>query len=162
MVNGQGTNVKGDTIRVRPPLQLPMFAPGGGPVPRNGGMGYGMHARRTTLAIEDRALHLGMNPSELFNADDTASRWSRKRWREQRDEEGDVIPKQHTGNVRSTKSIEGVPLLLLATYRVLFPKAQRCEIQAFLFRAHSGVGIDPFFYSATAITNAEADLGLNR
>jgi murein DD-endopeptidase MepM/ murein hydrolase activator NlpD len=61
MVNGQGTNVKRGAIRIRPPLQLPLFAPGGGMVSRNGGLGYGLHVRRTTLAVEDRALHLGID-----------------------------------------------------------------------------------------------------
>jgi hypothetical protein len=140
-----------------------MYPPGRAPVPRNGGLGYGMHARRALLAPENKLRHNGINARlVLDDTDGIAAYSSRRRWRVQENGEGDVIPKQHTGNKRSEKSIIGVPLVLLALYRILYPKAHRCEIQAFLFRAHSGVGNNPFFYSLTAITDAEAALGLNR
>ena len=71
------------------------------------------------------------------------------------------MPKRHTGNKIAERAIKGIPLILLAVYRAVFPKAQRCEIKAFLFRAHSGHIAEPFIYDQAAITRAEADLGLS-
>lgn len=163
MVHGQKTN-SGNNFYVRPPLQVPMFAPGTQPEASKGGMGYGLHMRQATVGMMVDAENNGRNRSTIFseNADYVPSRRTQRRWYRQNEVEGTTIPKRHTGNKPSERQILGLPLLLLAVYRSLFPKAERCEIQAFLYRAYSASLPQPFFFSLTAITNAESELlGLN-
>jgi hypothetical protein len=68
----------------------------------------------------------------------------------------------HSGNRRRNGLCHGLPLLLLAVYRAAFPKAERAEVAAFLWRAHSGHLPNPHLYTATEINRAENLLGLNR
>jgi hypothetical protein len=68
----------------------------------------------------------------------------------------------HSGNQRGQGLSHGLPLLLLSVYRATFPKAERAEIAAFLWRAHSGHLPNPHLFTATEIYRAENILGLNR
>ena len=68
----------------------------------------------------------------------------------------------HSGNRRKSGLCHGLPLMLLAVYRAAFPKAERAEIAAFLWRAYSGHLPNPHLYTATEINRAENLLGLNR
>ena len=161
MVHGMSTNTTGES-RVRPPLQTPMYGPGEAPDPSVGGLGYGMHTKNTMVSMMEESIQNGEDPlsSIPYDTDGVPSARSLSRWYHDKVQNGNVIPKRHTGNKTAERAIVGIPLVMLATYRCLFPKAQRCEVQAFLFRAYSGHINDPFLYSPTAITNAEAALGL--
>jgi hypothetical protein len=163
MVHGKKTNNKKGTIPVRPPLQVPMYAPGAAPVPARGGLGYGLHVRRMTVAqIQHAQQQGGAVARVLLDGANVPTRRTQRRWMQQLRNEGDVVPKLRTGNNRATKTITGVPLMLLAIYRLLYPKAHRCEVQAFLFSSYSGTLQHPFFFTLDAITAAENEvLGLN-
>jgi hypothetical protein len=137
-----------------------MYAPVSVPNPSKGGLGYGLHMRRQTVSMVEAHGH-AETVAFMDNVPNCPSERSSQRWNQQKREEGDVIPKRHTGNRRSSRAVMGVSLMLLALYRILFPKVHRDEIRAF-FRAYSGTIAEPFFYSHTAITEAENALGLNR
>ncbi|KAL3937614.1 MAG: hypothetical protein SGARI_002055 [Bacillariaceae sp.] len=162
MVHGRSINTTGD-LNVRPPIQTPMYDAGDAPDPSVGGLGYGYHTRNSMVVMMEHSIQQGdsMLASIPHNNAQVPSESTLRRWKRKNDQEGNVIPKRHTGNVVSERQVKGIPLILLAIYRTLFPKAQRCEVQAFLFRAHSGHVDNPFLYSKTEITAAEADLGLS-
>ena len=80
------------------------------------------------------------------------------RWLAQYHVDGHVLPKRRTGNHRSTREIKGIPLVNLAIYRSIRPKATIAEVKAFLFI------MDPDIhpYSDSQICRAESHLGLVR
>jgi len=63
-----------------------------------------------------------------------------------------------TGNNRASV-FRDHNLLLLALYRIAFPKSNAAEINAFLYRANYG-SLDFRFYSSSQITEAEQRIGL--
>ncbi|KAL7525153.1 LOW QUALITY PROTEIN: hypothetical protein ACHAXR_000880, partial [Thalassiosira sp. AJA248-18] len=67
---------------------------------------------------------------------------------------------RHTGNKRATV-LRDHDLILLALYRVAFPKANHAEINAFLYRCNYG-NIDFRFYCPSQITICEQHIGLTR
>jgi hypothetical protein len=75
---------------------------------------------------------------------------------------GHINPWQMNGNRRAAQVLKGHPLLLLlALYRIAYPKATAVEINAFLF-ASTLPGQPWCFYSESQITQAEQWPGLLR
>ena len=75
--------------------------------------------------------------------------------------EGNVAPYHHTGNRRATV-LRGVNLILLAYFRVVFPKALLAEVAAFLWNAWGRFQNPPILYTLPDISKAETRLGLTR
>ena len=73
---------------------------------------------------------------------------------------GHCRPCRRTGNKRASV-FHDHDLLLLALYRITFPKCTAAELNAFLYRANYG-SLDFRFYSASQITEAEQRIGLTR
>ena len=73
---------------------------------------------------------------------------------------GHVRQCRRTGNNRATV-FRDHNLLLLALYRITFPKCTAAEINAFLYRANYG-DINFRFFSASQISEAEKRIGLTR
>ena len=67
---------------------------------------------------------------------------------------------QHSGNRRAAV-LRDHDLILLALYRIAFPKATAAEINAFLYRANFG-SVMFRFYSPSQISEAEKRIGLSR
>ena len=150
--NGRGLPPAGAAGAVRPPPQVPVVASAN---PSHGGFGYSEDTR--ALAVAARGA--GFDLSILIQA--PSSRTVARYMARQRDI-GHMRRMAHTGNRRRHGLCHGLPLLLLAVYRAAFPKAERAEVAAFLWRAHSGHLPIPHLYTASEITRAENILGLNR
>ena len=73
---------------------------------------------------------------------------------------GHCRPCHRNGNTRATV-LRYHNLVMLAFYRVIFPKCSAAEINAFLLRVNFG---DPFFrfYASSQITYAEQRIGMTR
>ena len=82
------------------------------------------------------------------------------RWQSLFDSLGHYPKCRHTGNNRAS-ILQDHDLILLALYRVAFPKATSAEINAFLYRANYG-NLNFRFYSPSQITTCEQLLGLTR
>ena len=100
------------------------------------------------LIVNLRALHVFPSVS------------SERRWAELLQQLGHYQKCRPTGNRRATV-LRDQDLILLALYRLVFPKATAAEINAFLFRANYGSVLFRF-YSPSQITEAENRLGLTR
>ena len=75
--------------------------------------------------------------------------------------EGTIAPYQYTGNQRA-RVLRGIDLVLLAYYRVVFPKALLSEVAAFIWNAWGRFQNPPILYSLPDISKAETRLGLTR
>jgi hypothetical protein len=82
------------------------------------------------------------------------------RWQSLVDNLGHYRKCRRTGNNRATV-LRDHDLILLALYRVAFPKVTAAEINAVLYRANYGT-FDFRFYSPSQITKCEQRLGLTR
>ena len=74
--------------------------------------------------------------------------------------EGHIRPCRRTGNNRAS-ALRDHDLLLLALYRITYPKATSAEINAFLYRANYG-SLTFRFYSPSQISETETWIGLTR
>ena len=81
-----------------------------------------------------------------------------RRWLNQEQQLGHIRPCERNGNTTAS-ILRGHDLVLLSLYRVIHPKAQHAEINAFLYRCNFG---DPTFrfYSHSQLSRAESTLGL--
>ena len=79
-----------------------------------------------------------------------------KRWIHLFLTEGHVLPKRHTGNAHSEREINGIDLVNLALFRLVYPKAYIDECRAYV---HNRNPVNPP-YSHSQIHRAEARLGL--
>ena len=82
------------------------------------------------------------------------------RWVRLHNQHGHYRPCRRNGN-GTARVLRGHDLVLIALYRLVFPKAKHAELNAFLFRANFG---DPTFqfYSHTQLSRAEKRLQLTR
>ena len=148
--NGRGIPPAGEE-GVRPPPQVPVAASAN---PSRGGIGYSEDARALVVAAREAGIDLSI----LVEA--PSSRSVSRYMARQRDREN-MRRMAHSGNRRRRGLCHGLPLLLLAVYRAAFPNAERAQVAAFLWRAHSGHLPNPHLYTASEITQAENILGLN-
>ena len=87
--------------------------------------------------------------------------WSVQRYKRRLVWEGNVAPYRHTGNRRATV-LRGINLILLAYFRVVFPKALLAEVAAFLWNAWGRFQNPPILYTLPDISKAKTRLGLTR
>ena len=156
MVNngrGMGPGVRPPPQAVRPPPQVPVAASAN---PSRGGDGYSEDARALSVAAHEAGI-------DLSNLNEAPHIRTVQRCRARQRDNGHIRRMAHSGNRRRPDGLcHGLPLLLLAGCRAAFPKAERSEVAAFLWRAHSGHLPNPQLHSATEINRAENILGLNR
>ncbi|KAL9179479.1 hypothetical protein ACHAXT_008769 [Thalassiosira profunda] len=124
------------------------------------GDGYDPHFRSFVMAVRQagqsddpifqqlRALHL--YPSERTEL----------RWEDLQASLGHVRQCRRTGNKRATV-LRDHNQLLVALYRIAYPKATAAEVNAFLFRANFG-NLNFRFYSASQISECESRIGFTR
>jgi hypothetical protein len=137
---------------VKPPPQVPVAASAN---PSRGDNGYSEDARALAVAARQAGIDLSI-------LNEAPSARTLPRYTARHREKGHMRRMARSGNRRRHGLCHGLPLLLLAVYRAAFPKAERAEVAAFLWRAHTGHLPDPHLYTATEITRAENILGLNR
>ena len=83
-----------------------------------------------------------------------------RRWEEDEQTLGHFRPCCRTGNKFGSRLV-GQDLIMLALYRVAYPKAIAAEINSFLYRAN--IGNELFsFYSPSQISKAEECIGMSR
>lgn len=146
---------------VRPP-PLQTFRPDpGDPATRNGEP-YAQDIRnQVEFLIERKGGLLTSEDVAAKRATDKFPHWRTiQRWQVRRLRFGHMRAMRRSGN-RQKPVLRGINLVLLALYRIVFPKATHYEVNAFLFRMNQG---DPSnrFYSNSELTRAEKDLGFTR
>ena len=119
------------------------------------GHAYSHDLRLAVMRIEDMGrgndpLIVALRAAHLLPQKSTVRKWDHRR-----NTLGHVRRFVRQGNRRATV-LRGTNLLLLAYYRVLYPKATAAEINTFLFYSTGRV------YSPSQITRAEDRLGLTR
>ena len=129
------------------------------PHPSRGGNSYSIEMREQVLAM-------------WLNGDDMNAAWlaplrhqhkfpclnTCKRWWEQYNLEGNVLPKRPTGNSISEREVHGQDLVNLALFRLVRPKAYINEVRAYINNRNPGNAP----YSQSQIVRAEFRLGLFR
>ena len=144
---------------IRPPIQTrkpnARLPSGGGR-----GDGYDQHTREFALDADQD----GISNSAFFEDQRQQGRYpcnkSVRRWRDLRLQFGHVRACRRTGNARATV-LRDHNIILLALYRLAFPKATAAEVNAFLYRANYG-NMNFRFFSASQICEAEKIIGLTR
>ena len=133
--------------------------------PSNGvGNAYSQDMRTLTLFIQDQFDDDDPFMQNFLSIARTAhvfpSEQTLKRWEDQLESHGHILPCKRSGNKFSQK-LDGLDLILLALYRSIYPKASIAEVNAFLYKANFG---NPSFsfYSPSQILRAEALIGLSR
>ena len=146
-------------MQKRPPLQTRM-----GPIahPSFGGRsrGYSSEMRGMVLAIRDSGdsynpIMMSLRLQHLYPC--LTTEW---RWQNLFDTLGHYRRCRPTGN-RRAKVLRDHDLILIALYRVAFPKAIASEINAFLYRANFG-NIQFRFYCPSQLSRCETRIGLTR
>ena len=149
------------TIQHRPPLRTRVAVTGhpSGPGRRTG---YDQHFRGFVLAV--RQAGITREQLQLFTQfraqHEYPSLRSERRWEELLATLGHYRQCRRTGNERATV-LRDHDCILLALYRMAFPKAMAAEINAFLYRANFG-NLDFRFYHPSQITKCEKRIGLTR
>ena len=143
----------------RPPLQTRRRA---APHPSAGGRGdgYSQDMRELAVAVNNAGLtnhpaFVQLRALRLFPSISTV-----RRHVTQQNNLGHIRQCRRTGNRRATV-LRDHDLLLLALYRIAFPKATAAEINAFLYRANYG-SLTFRFYSPSQISEVETWIGLTR
>lgn len=147
-------------IPQRPPLQTRL---GEAPHPSGPGRGDGYSQDMRGFVMELQSAGESSNP--IFEqlralASKFPSKRSGFRWKAQEKTLGHTLPCRRTGNKRA-EVFHDHNLLLLALYRITYPKSTAAEVNAFLYKANYG-SLDFRFYSASQITIAEQRIGLTR
>ena len=122
---------------------------------------YDQLVRRTAIAVRFAGQENDENIRALRAAKMWPSKWSVQRWTRRLIAEGTIAPYRHTGNQRA-RVLRGIDLVLLAYYRVVFPKALLSEVAAFIWNAWGRFQNPPVLYSLPDISKAETRLGLTR
>ena len=119
---------------VRPPLQTRKL---NAPLPSGGGRadGYPQLMREFAIGAEQAGLSNNifiedLQQQRLYPCDRTVSKW-----RSLQAQFVHVMACRRTGNIRATV-LQDHNIVLLALYRLAFPKATCAEINAFLYRAN--------------------------
>lgn len=143
----------------RPPLRTRLAAL---PHPSFGGRSRGYAQELRALVMEIRALGesyhpliMSMRQRHLYPALCTEVRWQ-----ELLNNLGHYRQCRRTGNNRATV-LRDHDQILLALYRVAYPKATSAEINAFLYRANFG-SLTFRFYAPSQISQCEKRIGLTR
>ena len=143
----------------RPPLQqrVPPAPHPSGPGRRNG---YSEAMRELVMTV--RAIGSSNDPliTHLRALRVFPSKRTERRWVNLVNQLGHFRKCRHTGNDRATV-LRDHDLILLALYRLAYPKATAAEINAFLFRANFG-NLMFRFYDPSQISKAEKRIGLTR
>ena len=146
-------------IPQRPPLQqrTPPTPHPSGPGRSNG---YSKEMRELIMTV--RAIGLSNDPliTHLRALRVFPSMRTEQRWVDLVDQLGHFRKCRHTENDRATV-LRDHDLILLALYRLAYPKATAAEINAFLFRANFG-NLMFRFYDPSQISKAEKRIGLTR
>ena len=109
---------------------------------RGGSEGYDIHHREEILQLVENGLPHGASRSSVW------------RWRQR-------MQRQEKKGGPTARNFVGIDLLLLAMYRVAYPKCTATEIIAFMARTSPRAHITGL-YNASAVSRAEAKLGLTR
>jgi hypothetical protein len=143
----------------RPPLQTRKRA---APHPSAGGRGDGYSQDMRDLIMAVNNVGVSNHPifAQLRAMHVFPSKSTERRHVNLQNTLGHTRPCRRTGNDRATV-LRDQDLLLLALYRITFPKATAAEINAFLFRANYG-NVRFRFYSPSQISEAEKWIGLTR
>ena len=129
--------------------------------PSNGnGTPYSQDIRQLTLRIAQEGI---FNPQvrdmvQLQHEGVLPHRSTISRWNSIRDRLGHLRACKRTGNARA-RVLRGPDLILLAIYRITYPKAKASEINAFLHNCNYG-NVHFRLYSASQISRAEKMIGL--
>ena len=116
-----------------------------------------MHVRNEAVELHPAVSNFvdNLRTLHLYPHDKTETRWAELNHQLQ----------HHRACLRSGNKIASrlrrEDLIFLAFYRMLYPKAQADEINAFLYNANFG-NVDFTFYSRSQITEAEKLIGLSR
>lgn len=148
-----------NNIQQRPPTQTraPEVLDPSGP---GRGDGYATNYRELTIALEQAGESNNPIFQQLRQLGRYPSKSSAGRWKRQQDTLGHVRPCRRTGNNRATV-LRDHNLLLLALYRIAYPKANAAELNAFLYDANYG-DIDFRFYSSSQVSESETRIKLTR
>ena len=121
---------------------------------------YEESIRRLVLAFKNAGHSDHPIISELRNQHHYPSKATENRWNSLVQNIGHYRACRRTGN-KWGKVFRGNDLVLLAMYRLVYPKAQQSELNAFLYRCNFG-NLGWRFYSPSQITTAEHQIGLSR
>ena len=118
-------------------------------LPSNGGLGYSKDSRQLVLNLTQLSeLHpeqrIGDVIDLLHQRGVFPSRTTIGRWQRELRATGGTRPRVVSRRGRKGTKLRGRNLVLLALYRVLYPKAMAAEINAALYRFNYG---NPFFVS---------------
>lgn len=143
----------------RPPLQTRVEA---APHPSSGGRGDGYSQDMRDLLAAVSQMGVSNHPifDQLRALHVFPSTATERRHIELLNNHGHSRPCRRTGNNRATV-LRDHDLLLLALYRITFPKATAAEMNAFLYRANYG-NVNFRFYSPSQISETETWIGLTR
>lgn len=145
------------TIQQRPPTQTraPETLDPSGP---GRGDGYASNYKELVLALKQSGESSNPIFQQLRQQRKYPSKSSENRWQHQQDTHGHLTPYRRTGNKRATV-LRDHNLLLLALYRIAYPKANAAELNAFFYDANYG-DLNFRFYSSSQISEAESRIGL--
>jgi len=146
-------------LSTRPPLQSSADET---PHPSDAGRGDGYPTSLRDIAIHVKDLkesnnHIFTQMTTLYLYPSIRSVY---RWENRKATLGHVRPFRRTGNARASV-LRDHDLLLLALFRITYPKATANEINVFLYKANYG-SMQFRFYAASQITEAEKRIGLTR
>ena len=146
-------------IEHRPPLQTRKRA---APHPSAGGRGdgYSQDMRDLVIAVNNAGVSNHPIFDQLRALRVFPSTNTERRHVALQNTEGHIRPCRRTGNNRAS-ALRDHDLLLLALYRITYPKATSAEINAFLYRANYG-SLTFRFYSPSQISETETWIGLTR
>jgi len=124
------------------------------------GTGWSQEMRSFCLAVRQAGasrdpLFVQLRANRLY-----PSVQSEERWHNMLTILGHCLPCRRTGNKRATV-LRDHDQILIALYRIPFPKATSAEVNAFLYRANYG-DVNFRFYTPSQITECEKRIGLTR
>lgn len=147
------------TMQHRPPLQTRVDeAPH--PSARGRGSGYAQEMRGLVMRISQMGQSHSPMIMQLRAQHLYPSLQTERRWLDLINNLGHYRQCRRTGNRRATV-LRDHDQVLLALYRVAYPKATSAEINAFLYRANFG-SLWFRFYSPSQISECESRIGLTR
>ena len=132
------------------------------PHPSSAGRGDGYPTALRDMAMHVNASKQSNDPifTELRKLQKYPSKRSVNRWENREATLGHIRPFRRTGNVRASV-FHDHNLLLLALFRITYPKATANEVNVFLYKSNYR-SMEFRFYAASQITEAEKRIGLTR
>lgn len=124
------------------------------------GSGYSQDMREFAMAVRQAGESDNPMLTALRASHQYPSKRTEKRWQNLLVTYGHFRQCRRTGNKRASVFHDN-DLLLLALYRIAYPKATAAEVNAFLYRANYG-SLVFHFKSSSQITEAEKRIGLTR